>query len=146
MKHHTVEQLEKIAQVRELPTPPFLSKAERLERWAELLEARSHSILRTLVGTEYHDEVSRAEMRAPNSPISIAFADPVLRAAGLRDDTYGEAKRFFEITDWDLHRTLCHCHFGRTVEASEAARAVRSTLRRLQGGSWLVRLKGLFAR
>ena len=68
-----------------------------------------------------------------------------LRAAGLRDDTYGEAKRFFEITDWDLHRTLCHCHFGRTVEGSEAARAVRSTLRRLHGGSWLARLKGVFA-
>ena len=145
MKYHTLEQLEEVALVREQPTTPSLSKAERLERWAELLEARSHSRLRTLVGTEYHDEAARAEMRAPNSPISIAFNDPLLRAAGLRDDTYGEAKRFFEITDWDLHRTLCHCHFGRTVEASEAARAVRSMLRRLQGGSWLARLKGLFA-
>jgi hypothetical protein len=51
MKHHTVEQLERVAKVRELPTTPFLSKAERLERWAELLEARSHARLNSLVGT-----------------------------------------------------------------------------------------------
>jgi hypothetical protein len=44
----------------------------------------------------------RDALRATDSPISVAFADPILRAAGLKDDTYGEAERFFEITDGDV--------------------------------------------
>ncbi len=38
-------------------------------------------------------------MRSDHSPVSVAFSDPVLRVAGLSDDTFGEAKRFFELED-----------------------------------------------
>ena len=44
----------------------------------------------------------------------MAFNDPVLRAAGLRDDSYGEAKRFFELTDRQLHWLVCYCHYGQS--------------------------------
>jgi hypothetical protein len=60
-------------------------------------------------------------MRSDGSPISVAFADPVLRAAGLENDSYGEAKRFFELTDRQLHKIICYCHFGATVNAATAA-------------------------
>jgi hypothetical protein len=52
-------------------------------------------------------------MRGDGSPISVAFEDPVLRAAGLENDNYGEAKRFFELTDGQLHEIICYCHFRR---------------------------------
>jgi len=47
----------------------------------------------------------------------VAFEDGLFRAEGLRNDTYGEAKRFFELSDRQLHKVLCHCHFGPTVSA-----------------------------
>ncbi|MDP9812634.1 hypothetical protein J2W42_005504 [Rhizobium tibeticum] len=48
-------------------------------------------------------------------PIAVAYEDAVFRAEGLSDDTYGEAKRFFELSDWQLHRFVCSCHSGTTV-------------------------------
>ena len=141
MKYHTLEQLERLAMVSGEPTAQSLTKTLRLERWADLLEAKAQAQLATLRGTEFSPDAFRAAMRADNSPISVAFADPDLRAAGLRDDTYGEAKRFFEMTDWDLHRALCHCHFGSTVEARRVARSIRSTLNRVEAKGWVGRLR-----
>ena len=43
------------------------------------------------------------EMRGDDTPISLAFRNPVLRASGMTNDTYGEAKRFFELSDGQLH-------------------------------------------
>jgi hypothetical protein len=54
----------------------------------------------------------RDALRATDSPISVSFADPIPRAAGLKDEACGEAKRFFEITEGELHDVLCFCHHG----------------------------------
>ena len=67
-------------------------------------------------------------MRGDDTPISIAFRDPVLRASGMANDTFGEAKRFFELTDGQLHDVICYCHFGATLSASTAARNVRAII------------------
>ena len=50
----------------------------------------------------------------------------LLRAAGLEDDTYGEAKRFFELSDRQLHKIVCFCHFGTALSAGETARYIRA--------------------
>ena len=48
MKHHALEQLEIVAKVnRDYPRLP-MSRRERLERWAELLEHYPHPALSTL--------------------------------------------------------------------------------------------------
>jgi hypothetical protein len=65
-------------------------------------------------------------MRADGSPFSVAYADPVLRAAGLESDTLGDAMRFFEISEYEAHRVVCFCMHGRTVEGRRAANAVRA--------------------
>jgi serine/threonine protein kinase len=75
-----------------------------------------------------------AAMRGDSSPMSVAFDDPVLRAAGLENDSYGEAKRFFKLTDGQLHEIICYCHFGATVNAATAARHVRAVLTGRQPG------------
>lgn len=127
MKHQTLDQLQAVAEVGER-YPNTLSRAERLERWAECLESNPARKLFTLHETEHQSTKVRDEMRGDHSPISVAFADPVLRASGMANDTYGEAKRFFELTDGQLHDIICYCHFGETLSAATAARNVRSML------------------
>jgi hypothetical protein len=82
-------------------------------------------------------------MRGDSSPISVAFEDPVLRATGLESDSYGEAKRFFELSDRQLHEIICYCHFGRTVNAATAARHIRAAITGRQP-SMFARLHGAF--
>ena len=128
MKHHTIDQLKQVAHI-DTARPHQMSRAERLTRWAELLEAEPHRRLATLHQTEYEALSVRRTMRCAGSPISVAFDDPILREQGLADDTYGEAKRFFELTDAQLHGALCYCHYGATVQAATAARHVRAAMK-----------------
>ena len=126
MEYKTIEQLAKYSGVIEAPeAQPHLSRLERLNRWAELLEMRPNRRLNTLRETEHQSVAFRSVMRMPDTPIAVAFADPVLRSAGLSDDTYGTAKEFFQVSDHQLHAVLCYCRYGSTVAAKEAARAVR---------------------
>lgn len=138
MKHHALEQLQTVAKVNHDYPHAAMSRRERLERWAELLDRNPHRPLSTLNETEYRPALERAAMRVEGSPISVAYDDPVLRAAGLEGDSYGEAKRFFELTDNQLHRLVCHCHFGATLSAANAAHNVRA----ISMGAY----RGLFAR
>jgi hypothetical protein len=126
MKHQTIDQLQAVARVEE--SCPLLSRAERLERWARALDGKGSNQLSTLYETEYQSPAHREEMRRDGSPIAVAFADPVLRSSGLANDTYGEAKRFFELDDGQLHNILCYCHFGDSLSAAVAAKSVRSLI------------------
>ena len=145
MKHLTLEQL----QILDRTDPDYphqaLSRNERLERWAELLEANPERRLTTLYQTEFQSAGTRDAMRADGSALTVAFEDSYLRASGLADDTYGEAKRFFELTDHQLHRMVCYCHFGANVSAGTTARYVRRFLPSTQGGviGWLRQLFGV---
>lgn len=145
MQHQTLEQLRTIAEVSPETPQPTLTRIERLTRWAELLERQPNRRLETLHGTEYRPAEVRETMRGSCTPISVAFADPVLRAAGLEGDTYGEAKRFFELTDWQLHDIVCFCHFGETMKASTAARSIRIAIGRT-GPNLFVRMRDALLR
>src|SRR5690349_23996839 len=113
----------------DLPASPGLSRRERLERWAELLEREPERRLRALRGIEYGTLYERLTYRADGSPLSVAYADPVLRAAGLAGDTVGDAAEFFDLSHEQLHDLLCFCHHGGTVSASTAAAQVRALAR-----------------
>ncbi|CAN7679609.1 hypothetical protein LJR231_005464 [Phyllobacterium sp. LjRoot231] len=140
MKHHALEQLQIVAEVdQDYPCRP-MSRSERLRRWAELLEQNADRRLATLHQTEYQPIRERAAMRSNSSPISVAFEDPVLRAAGLENDSYGEARRFFELTDNQLHKVICYCHFGATMSAATAAHHLRKLIARQR---MFTRLRGM---
>ncbi|MDW9641368.1 hypothetical protein GOB48_05920 [Sinorhizobium meliloti] len=143
MKHQAIEQLQAVAEVKQDLPRRTLSRKERLERWAELLERDPHRRLSTLHETEYQPARVRAAMRGDGSPISVAFEDPVLRTAGMENDSYGEARRFFELSDEQLHKVICYCHFGATVSASTAARHIRAMLVEKQPGLF-ARLRQMF--
>jgi hypothetical protein len=125
MKYNTIEQLARVAEVAVVEERRALSNNERLQRWADVLGSDPGRTFKTLRETEYRRHEERDAMRSDDSPISAAFADPILRAEGMRDDTYGEARRFFGLSERALHRIVCYCHHGAEISAQSAARVVR---------------------
>ena len=127
MKHQTIEELHEVAEV--ATSLQAMTRPQRLEHWARLLEQNPEQCLAAFPGTEYMTLDVRNKAQSMGSALSIAFADPMLCAQGLKNDTYGEAKRFFELTDWQLHAIVCHCHVGGTMKAGWAAVQVRSAVK-----------------
>ncbi|KSV71070.1 hypothetical protein N183_28200 [Sinorhizobium sp. Sb3] len=126
MQHQTRERLQEIADVHANMEHRELTRSERLARWIELLEETPDRCLNTLSETEYQPTAVRDSMRSEDSPLTVAFEDAVLRANGLRDDTYGETKRFFGLSDLEMHQLVCSCHSGDTVRADAVAECVRA--------------------
>ena len=142
MKHHELEQLHALAKIGQ-DFPHLMPRDRRIQRWVELLEGDPHRVLSTLHETEYQPTRVRAALRCENSAISVAFSDPLLRAVGLENDTYGEAKRFFQLSDRELHNIVCFCHFGTTVSAAKTARYIRAKHIARSEGIW-ARLCAIF--
>lgn len=124
MEHKPVETLRGVAEVREFKQG-FLSRKERLERWAELLERQPKRRLRSLGEIEFTPEEKRPELRSDESPITVAYEDPVLRADGLKGDRLGDAMEYFDLSERSAHRLLCSCMNGWSMEAGVTARKVR---------------------
>jgi len=128
MKYQPIENIGAEA-VLTLVKAPVLSRRQRLERWAELLERDPDRRLRALMRVEFAAEWDRGGMREDDSPISVAFADPVLRAAGLGGDTFGDAREFFELSGEDAHELLCDCHYCGRMDGETVAQRVRAVAR-----------------
>jgi hypothetical protein len=117
--------MEQIAPDADVHPGTGMSRRERLERWAELLEQQSERRLSTIEGTEFGDRREREAKRADSSPLTVAFEDPILRAEGLRGDRVGDAVEFFDLSHGEVHRLVCYCHHGRTVSPGTVAAGLR---------------------
>ncbi len=126
MKLKTLEELKRVAEVRPPLTRDRMSKRQRLERWAEVLELAPQRYLRSLFETEYMWPRRRYALREDNSPLTVAFEDSVLHAEGLESDRYGDALKFFELSDWELHDIVCYCDYGPTMAPKAVAHRVRA--------------------
>lgn len=104
---------------------PRMSREEKLRRWNDLLRVQPDRVLSTFPGIEHLEPEARDAQRCDDSAITVAFEDPVLRHAGLSDDSYGTARRFFELSDRDLHRIVCYCHHGVSTYAVCVAYSIR---------------------
>ncbi|MGH6803892.1 MAG: hypothetical protein ACREC3_11075 [Methyloceanibacter sp.] len=122
MEHRTSTELKGFAAVIH---PQKLSKKELLERWALALEKRKGARLCTLRETEHKPVKERSALQQENSPLTVAFEDPVLWSAGLTSDRFGEVAGFFGLSHWQLHDVVCNCNFGETVAAEVVAGHVR---------------------
>jgi hypothetical protein len=122
MKYQSLEQ---IALEADVHPGMGMSRRERLERWAELLERQPNRRLSTIEGTEFGSRREREAKRSDHSPLTVAFEDPVLRAAGLRGDRVGDAVEFFDLSHGEVHRLVCYCHYGRTVTPGTVAAGLR---------------------
>jgi hypothetical protein len=126
MKHQTLEELGSTAEVvafgSEIGT---MTRGERLERWATLLE-KHEGPLTALRRTEYLLPEQRFALRADDSPLSLAYRDPVLRAHGLASDRLGDVTTFFDLTDEEAHHLVCDCHYSGTMTGPRVAARLRA--------------------
>ena len=111
-----------------------MSKAERLKVWAAALDGEGDRQLNTLFQPEYLPANKRHRLRADDSLLSVAFADPRLRAEGLAGDTMGDAVAFFGVSEREMHDIVCFCHHGPAITARTAAAQIRNAASRQQQG------------
>ena len=108
-----------------------MSREERLERWAIVLE-RFDAPLAPFRDVEFLPAEQRCQLRTAGSPLALAYDDPVLRHAGLPSDRFGDGAAFFGLSRFQAHRLLCSCGYVGTMRASEVARRVRAIAARLR--------------
>ena len=109
------------------------TRAERLTRWADALRRSPDTRLRSLGEIEFVPEAQRDELRADGSPLTVAFEDPMLRAAGLGSDCYGDAVQFFQLSEREAHRLLCSCMNGWSMHAGTTAYRVERLAEKTPG-------------
>ena len=102
-----------------------MSRTERLERWATALDRCEEGRLAPFRDLEYLAGVSLAGLSQENSPLAVAYADPLLRRAGLDSDRYGDGARFFGLSRAEAHEILCSCGYAGTMWAGEVAHRIR---------------------
>jgi hypothetical protein len=123
MEHKHLDQLRSVADVQ----PKRMTRQERLQRWIEILERNPTRRLSSLGEIEYKSPAERALIREDDSPLTVAYEDPVFRADGLASDRLGDAMRYFELSDGQAHYALCSCLSGRTMESASFAQRLRNT-------------------
>lgn len=129
MEHKPLRELGAIADLNPFASVKPLTRRERLARWAEALEREPGRLLHSLHEVEWCGAADRRAMRADDSPLAIAFSDPVLREEGLAGDRYGDAIDFFELSESEAHRVVCSCFYGGTMPAKDVAARIRAMLR-----------------
>ena len=150
MEHKPRVDLQAIADLSPAESRAPMSRDERLARWVEVLERDPKRILRPLHGIEYRKPEERRAIRADNSPLTVAYEDPVLRSEGLGSDQLGDAIDFFQLSDHEAHTAFCSCHLGSSFKASHAATRVKALIKRgapsQRGSMWTRIVSALFAR
>lgn len=103
----------------------LLSRTERLERWAELLDRDPERKLTVTSPSWCMSPAQRQRPLVEGSALHIAFDDPVFRLAGLNGTTFNDAVAFFQLSDEDADRILAG---SRGI----VARSARDTSHRLR--------------
>jgi hypothetical protein len=136
MEYKLLDQVTAVAQVASEPPRP-MSREERIKRWIDLLDADPQRTLLALLEVEYLPVGDRLKYRSEASPLTVAYEDPVLRAQGLRSDSFGDALTFFELSERQLHHAFCSCIVGARLTAGNAALRLRGMLRRERMGRFI---------
>ncbi|MBV9824982.1 MAG: hypothetical protein JO001_04785 [Alphaproteobacteria bacterium] len=123
-----------------------MARIDRLEHWASLLERSDVTRVTPFRDVELLPPATREALRTSNSPLDIAYRDPVLRRAGLSSDRYGDGASFFELSSRQAHRVLCSCGYFGPVRGTEVARRVRAIAARARLRQWAGEAVPSFAR
>lgn len=116
----------------------LMSQREKLERWATVLESCGAESLRPFHDLELIAARDQDGLRVANSPLAVAYRDPLLRDAGLGSDRFGDGIDFFGLSRRQAHRVMCGCGYLGTMRATEVARRIRKLARpeRRRGRLW----------
>jgi len=130
MEHKTLSDLGHVADfVPEMPSAR-LTRRERLEQWVDALEREPERQLSTLHEIEHKSCNERRASRVDNSPLTVAFENPALRADGLASDKLGDAMDYFELSDGEAHRAFCSCFYGESMTAGAVAARLKHVAER----------------
>ena len=140
MEHKPRVDLQAVADLSPIVSAAQLSREARLARWIEALERNPERRLRPLHEIEFMAPSARRAVRADNSPLTVAYEDPVLRAEGLKSDQLGDAMDFFGLRERDAHTALCSCHLGSSFAAIHAAARIKAVANRSLQDSLLGRV------
>ena len=141
MEHKQLDQLRSVADVQAPDAVRPMTRVERIQRWIELLERDPTRRLHAIPEIEYMLPGDRPHARADDSPLTIAFEDPVFRAQGLASDKLGDTMRFFELTESEAHHAFCSCLGGHMMDSSAFARRLRDATvgrARIISGAWIL--------
>jgi putative hemolysin len=138
MEHHSLDTLRHRAEVKSVAA--LFRRREKLERWANVIDAAGSQRYRTFPQLEYASAQERSTVRRDGSPFALAYADPVLREAGLEGDCYGEVVSFFELSEREAHRLFCSCMHGGTVTSEGLSSELRRLAVQERGGGLLSRI------
>lgn len=104
-----------------------MTRREKLDFWARLLEHDPDQRLKALSRVEFEERDVQLTMRHDHSPIAVAYRNKILREQGLAGDTLGDATKFFELSRREAHHIACDCHYlGSYPKATEFAAHIRS--------------------
>jgi len=131
MKHQDIGQLGAVAEIVQFEPREKMTRRQRLEPGADILEGIAGN-LNALTRIEHMKRTERPQARVDNSPLEVAFKDPMLRADGLNGDRLGDAMAFFGLSDRQAHRLLCDCHYSGSMTGAGLAMRVR----RIALGGW----------
>ena len=105
---------------------PYMSKSERLHRWADSLELRKQ-LQREAIDGATPLIYGWFSTQADSSPLTVAFEDWALQAEGLRGDAPGTALAFFDLSEGEMQRIIgCPDHSSRTIRVAAAAERIRA--------------------
>jgi hypothetical protein len=123
MRHQSLDEISAYAVVADASR--LATREQRLRRWADLLEDLGPRPLQAFQWVEFYAEPERRRLRHDGSAISVAFDDPLLRAAGLAGDTLWDAQQFFGISRDQTHRLVCDCRYHGRMTGRTVGRRVR---------------------
>ena len=118
-------------QAMSLGAPP-MSKAERLNRWADSLELRKQLQLEATNDAALRTCDGWWSTQTERSPLTVAFEDWAFQAEGLRSDRVGDALAFFDLSESEMQRIIGSSYGSRTIPAAVAAERVRALARQAE--------------
>ena len=141
MEHKQLDQLRSIADIQPSEIAGRMTRPERIKRWIALLNQEPLRRLNALDEIEYMLPSDRPLARADDSPLTVAYNDPVFRRQGLESDRLGDVMAFFEMTENEAHHAFCSCLGGHTMDSSAFARRLHDATigrARVISGAWVV--------
>jgi hypothetical protein len=144
MEHKKIDQLRSVADIQTDEPVRTMNRTERLKRWIALLNEDPTRRLTALDEIEYMLPSDRPLARADDSPLTVAFSDPVFRREGLKGDTLGDVMDFFQMSEGEAHHAFCSCLGGYSMDSGAFARRLHdATIGRARVVSGAVILGGL---
>jgi len=125
MKHVDISEVTATA----APVMIRMTRREKLLRWAKLVREYSRQLY-LYHRLEYWDSfqlsnptnLRTVDSMSRQNAFSLAYADPVLAAEGLKGDSIAGVMGFMELTQAQLHEFSCDC--GGAIDNDEMARRI----------------------